>query len=70
MDDSTTIDRPVNVEFRNQLIAHGWRADSAEFLATRTQAEIAANLGPRFLTRLRRELRLSRRQQPPREETP
>jgi len=68
MTDDSTVDRPVNVEFRDQLIAHGWRVDSAEFLATRTAAEIAANLGPRFMTRLRRELRLSTRQLPPRED--
>ena len=70
MQDDSTIDRPVNVAFRDQLIAHGWRYDSAEFLASKTEAEIAANLGPRFLKRLRRELRLAARQQSPREETP
>jgi len=68
MQDDTTVDRAVNVEFRDHLIAHGWRVDSAEFLASKSDAEIAANLGPRFLKRLRRELALSRRQQPPRED--
>jgi len=70
MQDDSTIDRPVNVAFRDQLIAHGWRVDSAEFLASKTEADIAANLGPRFLKRLRRELRLAACQQSPREETP
>jgi hypothetical protein len=68
MDDSTTIDRPVNIAFRDQLITHGWRHDSATFLASKSEAEIAANLGPRFLARLRRELRLAACQQPPRED--
>jgi len=67
MQDDSTIDRPVNVAFRDQLIAHGWRHESAEFLASKTEAEIAANLGPRFLKRLRRELRLSMRQKPQQE---
>jgi hypothetical protein len=70
MDDSTTIDRPVNVAFRDQLIAHGWRVESADFLASKSDADIAANLGPRFLKRLRREMRLAACQQPPREDTP
>jgi len=67
MQDDSTIDRPVNVAFRDQLIAHGWRPESAEFLASKTEAEIAANLGPRYLKRLRRLLRLSMRQRPPQE---
>jgi len=70
MQDDSTIDRPVNVAFRDQLIAHGWRPESAEFLASKTEAEIAANLGPRYLKRLRRLLRLAACQQSPREETP
>jgi hypothetical protein len=68
MADDTTVDRPVNITLRDQLIAHGWRHDSATFLASKSEAEIAANLGPQFLSRLRRELRLAACQQPPRED--
>jgi len=67
---STTSESDFARELRELLTEHGWRQDSIDFLAAKSEAEIAANLGPRFLARLRRELRLAACQQPPREETP
>ena len=54
---TTTDDEQFAADLREMLLVLGWKKETIDFITSKTQSEILANLGPKFLIRLRRSYR-------------
>jgi hypothetical protein len=55
--DSTTDSEHFAADLREMLLVLGWKKETIDFITGKTPDEILANLGPKFLIRLRRSYR-------------